>query len=87
MVQTVVRLGMPPTESIPALSQFAAAFRSDGRMPVALVTGLLDVVPLLPVLPDVVPLLPVLPDVVPVLPVLPDVVPTTTGPLDGVSVA
>ena len=30
--EMVVRLGMPPTESIPALCQFPLAFRSGGRM-------------------------------------------------------
>src|ERR1700722_3176865 len=33
VAQAVVRFGMPPTESIPAICQFALASRSPGRMP------------------------------------------------------
>jgi hypothetical protein len=74
---TVNPIGMP------AFCQFTATLLAEGRRPVPIP----DVVPVLPVLLDVVPVLPELPDVVPVLPVPPDVVPTTTGLLDGVSVA
>src|SRR5579863_744361 len=39
VLQTVVRLGMPPTESIPAACQFALASRSGGRMPTPSLAG------------------------------------------------
>src|SRR5579864_6422538 len=39
VLQTVVRFGMPPTESIPAICQFALASRSAGRMPTPSLAG------------------------------------------------